>query len=103
MQPHAHLDADDEIAVGVGHLGRLDRIHQPQLLALADHDPVREAENAGMRDMQISEDTNLARLDHMLAEAREIARPRTAGIDRGGDAGKTAELLGVDAERRAAQ
>src|SRR3954447_17202653 len=55
-----------------------------------------------MRDVQISENANLARLDHMLAEARKIAGPRAAGIDRGGDAGETAELLGIDAKRRAA-
>ncbi|MGY4354189.1 hypothetical protein ACVW0J_000682 [Bradyrhizobium sp. i1.7.7] len=102
VQPHAHLDADDEVAVGIGHLGRLDRVHQPQLLALADHDPVREAEDAGMRDVQIGEDADLARLDHMLAEAREIAGTGTAGIDRSGDAGEAAEFLGIDAERGAA-
>ena len=38
----------------------------------------------------------------MLAEAREIARAGAAGVDRRGDAGGAAELLGVDAERGAA-
>ena len=55
-----------------------------------------------MRDMQVGEDADLARLDHMLAEAREIAGAGAAGIDRGGDAGGAAEFLGVDAERGAA-
>ena len=36
----AHLDADDEIAVVVGDLDRVGRGHQPQVLALADHDAV---------------------------------------------------------------
>src|SRR5882757_2314289 len=99
---YAHLDADDEIAVELRHPDGVDRIHQSDLLALADHDPMREAEDAGMRDVQISEDADLARLDHVLAEACEITRPGAAGIDRGGDAGGAAELLGVDAERGAA-
>lgn len=102
MQAHAHLDADDEIAIGIGDLGRIDRIHQPQLLALADHDPVRETEYAGMRDVEISENADLARLDHMLAKACEIARSGAAGIHRRGDAGAAAEFLGIDAERGAA-
>ena len=58
--------------------------------------------DAGVRDVQIGEDAHLARLDHVLAEAREIARAGAAGVDRRGDAGGAAELLGVDAERGAA-
>ena len=38
MRPDPHLDADDEIAVGVRHLHGVDRLHQPHFLALADHD-----------------------------------------------------------------
>jgi hypothetical protein len=63
---------------------------------------MREAEDAGMRDVQIRENADLARLDHVLAEPCEIAGARAAGIDRGGDARGAAELLGVDAERGAA-
>src|SRR5712675_3013797 len=101
MEAYPHLDADDEVAVGLGHGDGVDRIHQPELLTLADHDPMREAENAGVRHMQVGENADLARLDHMLAEACEIARAGAAGIDRRGDAGGAAELLGVDAERGA--
>src|SRR5450631_2517905 len=99
---YSHLDADDEVAVEVRHAGGVDRIHQPDLLTLADHDPMREAEDAGVRDMQISEDADLARLDHVLAEAREITGAGAAGVDRRGDARGAAELLGVDADRSAA-
>ena len=63
---------------------------------------MREAEDAGVRDVQISENADLARLDHMLAETREIARAGAAGIDRRGDAGGAAEFFRVDAERSAA-
>src|ERR1700676_2816046 len=56
-------------------------MHQPDLLTLADHDPMRVAEDAGMRDMQIGENTDLARLDHVFPEAREITRAGAAGVD----------------------
>ncbi len=36
--------------------------------------------------MQIGEDADLAQLDHVLAEAGEIARAGAAGVDRRGDA-----------------
>ena len=80
----------------------LDRVHQPQLLALADHHAVGEGVDAGVRDVQVGEDAHLARLDHVLAEAGEVAGTGAAGVDRGGHAGGAAELLGVDAERGAA-
>ena len=86
-----HLDADDHVAVGVGDLDRVDRGHQPQILALADHDALGEGVDAGKRDVQVGEDAHLARLDHVLAEAREIAGAGAAGIDRRGDAGGAAE------------
>ena len=65
-----------------GHLHRVDRVHQAQLLALAHHHAVGEGVDAGVRDVQIGEDAHLARLDHVLAEAGEIAGPGAAGIDR---------------------
>ena len=49
--------------------------------------------------MQISQNADLARLDDVLAEAREITRAGAAGVDRRGDAGRPAKLLGVNAER----
>ena len=102
MEPDPHLDADDEVAVGLCHRDGVDRVHQPHLLALADHDPMREAVDAGVGDVQIGQNADLARLDDVLAEAREITRAGAAGVDRRGDAGGAAELLGVDAERGAA-
>src|SRR6202043_1083507 len=99
VAPYSYLDADDDVAVELRHADGVDRIHQPDLLTLADHDPMREAEDAGVRDMQIGENPDLARLDHVLAEAREITRAGAAGVDRRGDAGGAAELLGVDADR----
>ena len=100
--PDPHLDADDHVAVLVRDLDRLDRRHQPHLLALADHHGLGERVDAGERDVQVGEDAHRRRLDHVLAEAREVARPRAAGVDRGGDAGGAAEILRVDAERGAA-
>ncbi len=102
MEPYPYLDADDEGAGGLRHPDRVDRVHQPHLFALADHDPMRETVDAGMGDVQIGQNANLARLDDVLAEAREIARAGAAGVDRRGDAGGAAELLGIDAERGSA-
>ena len=97
MQAHSHLDADDHVAVGVGDLDGIYRVHHAQLFALAHHDPLREAVDASMGHVQIGEDAHLARFDHVLAEAGEVAGAGAAGIDRGRYAGGTAELLGVDA------
>src|SRR6202040_2752109 len=63
VEAYPHLDADNEVAVGLGHGDGVDRIHQPEFLTLANHDPMREAEDAGVRDMQISENADLARTD----------------------------------------
>ena len=86
-----HLDADDDVAVGVGDLDRLARRHQPEIAAFADHDPPRKGEDAGEGDVQIGEDARLAPLDHMLAEAEEIAGPGAAGVDHGRDAARPAK------------
>ena len=97
--PDAHLDADDHVAIGIGHLHRADRVHQPQLLALTDHDAVGEGVDAGMRHVQVGQDAHLARLDHMLAEAGEIAGTGAARIDCSRHARGAAELLCIDPER----
>jgi len=55
-----------------------------------------------MRDVQIGENADLARLDHVLAKPCEIARAGAAGVDRRGDAGSAAEFFGIDTERGAA-
>ena len=86
----------------VRHRDGVDRVHQPDFFALADHDPMREAVDAGMRDMQIGQNADLARLDHVLAESQKITRTGAAGVDRRSDAGRAAKLLGIDAERGAA-
>jgi hypothetical protein len=52
--------------------------------------------------MQVGEDAHLRGLDHVLAEAGEVAGTGAAGIDGSGDARGAAELLRVDAERGAA-
>src|SRR4051812_24688942 len=102
MAADTHLDADDEIAVGVRDFDRVDRVHKPQLFAFTDHHATRKAVDAGVRDVQVSQDANLAWLDDVLAKTGEIARTGAAGVDSGGDAGSAAEFFGVDAERRTA-
>jgi hypothetical protein len=100
--PDAHFDTDDDVAVLVRDLHRLDRGHQPHLLALSDHHGLGECVDPGKRDVQISKNAHRGRLDHVLAEASEIARPCATGVDRRRDARGAAEILRVDAERRAA-
>ena len=98
----ADLDADDHVAVGVRHLDRLARGHQADVVAFADHDALRKGEDAGEGDMEIDEDADSARIDDVLAEAGEIARPGAAGVDAGGDGALPPVVLGVDPERSAA-
>src|SRR5919201_1716297 len=92
------LDADDDVAIGIGDLDRIDRCHQPQFLAFADHHPRRERVDSGEGDVQIGEDAHFAALDHVLAKSGEIAGPGAAGIDRRGHARAAAEIFGVDAK-----
>jgi hypothetical protein len=47
VAPNPYLDADDQVAVGVRHLGRVDRRHKADVLALADVHPPVEAVDAG--------------------------------------------------------
>ena len=98
----AHLDAGDDVAVGVHDGDRLGRRDQPHLLALADPDLRREAEDAGEGDVQQRHDPDRRRLDDVLAEAGKVSRPGAAGVDGGRDAAAAAELGGIDAERGAA-
>ena len=102
IAPDAHLDADDQVAVGGGDLRAFRRRHQADVLALAHHNGLREAVDAGERDMQIGEDTGIRSLDHMLAEAEPVARAGAAGVDGCRHARGACELVRIDAERRAA-
>ena len=77
-----------------GAIRRIPRFHPPS--------PPREAKDAGERDVQIGEDAHGRLLDHMPAEAGEIARARAAGVDGRGHPGCAAEIFGIDAERSAA-
>ena len=52
--------------------------------------------------MQIGEDAHRAGLDHVLAEARKVARSSASGVDAGCHAASPAEIFGVDSKRCAA-
>ena len=86
MAPDAHLDADDHVAVGVSHLSGGHRVHQADVLALAHHHGVGEAIDSGVAHMQVGQDPDGGALDHVLAEAHEVAGAGRARVDRGGDA-----------------
>ena len=81
---------------------RLARVDQAHIGVLAHHDRLGEGEDAGEGDVEIGQDADRRRLDHVLAKAVEVARAGAAGIDEGGDAAGAGQKLGLDAERRAA-
>ena len=65
-----------DVAVGVGHLHGADRVHQPQLLALAHHHAVGEGVDAGVRDVQVGEDAHLAAARSRACGSRRSCRGR---------------------------
>ena len=81
-----HLDADHEIAVFLRDLPALAEVEQADIGALAHHHARTEREDARERDVEIGQNPHGRGLDHMPAEAQEIARTRGTGIDEGGRA-----------------
>ena len=63
---------------------------------------LEKAKMPGKATFKIGQDADRRRLDHVAAEAVEVAGPGAAGIDEGGDAAAARQKLGLDAERRAA-
>ena len=98
----AHLDAQHQVLVLPRDTHGFTRIDQPHVGALAHHHGLREGKDAGEGDVEIRKDSNGRGLDHVLAEAVEIAGPGAAGIDEGGDAAGARQQLGLDTQGRAA-
>ena len=82
MGADAHLDADDNVAIGVRDLDRIQRRQQADFLALSDHHASRIGKDAGEGHVQIGKDTHRAGLDHMLAETRKVPGAGAAGVNR---------------------
>ena len=101
MHADAHLDAADRVAIGARDLHRVDRRHQPEIAALADHHAFREAVDAGEGDVDERDDAHRRRLDHMFEEAGIVAGPGASRVDER-RAAAAREPQGIDAERRAA-
>ena len=95
----ANLDAQHQVLVLACHAHRLARVEQPHVGALAHHHGLGEGEDAGEGDIEERQDPDRRGLDHVLAEAREVAGPGAAGIDEGRDAARSREQLGLDTER----
>ena len=58
VAPDPDLDADDQIAVALRHLEAFARIQQAHVAALADHDRLREGEDAGEGDVEVGQDAD---------------------------------------------
>jgi hypothetical protein len=86
MATYTHLDADDEIAVGLCHLCAFRGGHHADVLAFAHHHGFGKTVDASERDMQISQNTRFRALDHMFAETQPVAGSGAACVDRSGDA-----------------
>ncbi len=101
MPADADFDADDRIQIASGDLDRVDRRHEPEVAALADHHALRKAEYAGERNIEISEDSDRGRTDHMAQEPRKVAWSRAPGVDQR-RAASPGEPERIDAQGRAA-
>src|SRR5207237_3591 len=97
-----HLDADDDIPVFAGRGDHLARLAQPEVAAFAHRDRLREAEDAGERDVHIGQDAHFRALHDVAAKTEEIAGAGTARIDEGGGPALGGEPVRIDAERSAA-
>src|SRR5437016_1755935 len=64
MSPDAHLDADDNVAIGVRHLHCIERRQQAYLFAFPDHYAWRKSINACEGDVQKGKNAHCATLDH---------------------------------------
>src|ERR1700678_2149909 len=101
MLAYPDLDAADRVAMGARHFDRVDRRHQSEIAAFADHDPFGEAVNAGERYVEVGDDANWRRLDHMFEKPGVVSRPGAAGVDQG-RAAAPREYQRIDAQRSAA-
>ena len=99
---HAHLDADDQVAILARHAHAFVEVEETQVRRFADHHGAAEREDAGERDVEIGEDAHRRGLDDVPPEAGKIAGPRRAGVDERRRAAAPRDRLGLDADRRAA-
>jgi hypothetical protein len=83
--PDPDLDAEDQVAVLLRHARAFARIEQSQVGGLADHDLLREGVDAGIGQVQVRQDAHGRGLDHVRAEAVEVAGPGAARVDEGRD------------------
>ena len=81
------------------HANGLARIEQPHVCGFAHHHRLGEGEDAGERDVEERQDADRRGLDHVLAEAVEVAGACAAGIDEGRDAAGARDQLGLDTQR----
>jgi hypothetical protein len=75
------------------------RIEKPQIGAFADHHSGAKGKDTGKGDVEIRDDAQRRRLDHMTAKTVEGARAGAAGVDKGGRSAAPRHFGRIDAER----
>jgi len=98
----AHLDADNEVAIGLGDAATFAQVEQPDIGTFAEHDGGGESVDPCEGNVEIGEDADRRLLDDVVAETVEIARPGAARVDERGGGAARRQRSGIDAERGAA-
>ena len=99
IAPDSHLDAGDQIAVGLDDPHAFTRVEEPQIGAFADHHAGTEGEDAGKGNVEEGDDAQRRRLDHMAAKTVKIAGPGAAGIDESRRSAPPRDFGRIDTER----
>jgi hypothetical protein len=99
VAPDPHLDASDQIAVGIDDAHAFAQVEQPQIGAFADHHARAEGEDAGKGNVEEGDDAQRRWLDHMAAKTVEIAGPGAAGIDESRRSAPPRHFSRIDTER----
>src|SRR6516162_2029058 len=75
VAPDPHLDASDQIAVGLDDAHAFAQVEQPQIGAFADHHAGTKGEDAGKGNVEEGDDAQRRRLDHMAAKTWKLPGP----------------------------
>ena len=81
MPADPDLHADNDIAIGLNHIGRSFRAQQVDVSALRHFHAEIKTKDPGMGDVKISKNPNLGTFNHMLAKSGEVTGPGGTRVD----------------------